>query len=173
LKIPTLEQLENAIERIDGNYIQIGAPIEVELVDYLKKAEASDTYVTKAEYAGGGGVDSSTFLTKSEASETYLAKTDKANSAATADALTTRRVIYIADYSKTNQGPGVFFSGAANVTIKMPNDAVFNEVTATNLILGSTASTTEGAMWLDTSFNPPRLMLRYNGVNYYTNFNTA
>lgn len=146
MKITTLEQLIEVLERIADNYIQIGAPIEVELVDYLKKSEASDT---------------------------YLAKTDKANSAATADALATRRVFYIADYSKTNQGPGVFFSGAANVTIKMPNDAVFNEVTATNVILGTTASTTEGAMWLDTSFNPPRLMLRYNGANYYANFNAS
>ena len=55
MKIPTLEQLENAIERIDGKYIPVGAPIEVELVDYLKKSEASDTYVTKAEFAEGGG----------------------------------------------------------------------------------------------------------------------
>ena len=120
-----------------------------------------------------GGVDSSTFLTKAEASDTYLAKTDKANSAATADALTTRRVFYISDNSSTNKGPGVFFSGGANVTIKMPNEAIFNAVTATNLILGTTASTTEGAMWLDTSFNPPRLMLRYNGANYYANFNAS
>ncbi len=54
--LTTLEQLENAIKRVDGKYIPVGAPIEVELVDYLTKSEASDTYVTKAEYAEGNGI---------------------------------------------------------------------------------------------------------------------
>lgn len=90
-------------------------------------------------------------LTKSEADELYLGKNDTAVRATTADTLTTRRVLYIADNSTANQGPGVFFSGGANITIKMPANAVFSQLTATNLVLSTTPSTVEGAMWLEWS----------------------
>lgn len=81
----------------------------------------------------------------------YLKTTDKAASANTADTLTTRRVLTISDNSVTNTGPGVYFSGGANITIKMPENAIFNTLTATNFILSTTASTTEGAIWVEWS----------------------
>ncbi len=80
----------------------------------------------------------------------YLTTSGKAASATVADTFT-RRVLYISDYSSTNTGSGVFFSGSANATIKMPDDAVFSTLTATNFILSTTASTTEGAVWVEWS----------------------
>lgn len=91
------------------------------------------------------------YLTRAEADELYLGKTATAARATTADTLTTRRVLYIADRNVDNTGPGVYFSGGANITIKMPANAVFEELTANNLVLGTTASTVEGAMWLEWS----------------------
>jgi len=55
-KITTFEQLENAMERVDNKFIAKGAPIEVELADYLKKSEASDTYLSKTAFNVIGAV---------------------------------------------------------------------------------------------------------------------
>lgn len=92
-----------------------------------------------------------TYLTQAEADELYLGISDTAVRATTADTLTTRRVLTISDNSVTNKGPGVYFSGGANVNIKLPNEAIFSKLTATNLVLGTDTSTVEGAMWLEWS----------------------
>lgn len=112
---------------------------------------SSFNFMTREDKQKLDGINSSTYLTTAAAASTYLGKTAKAASASTADALTTRRVLYISDKAGANTGPGVFFSGTANATIKMPDTAVFTKLTTTNLVLGTTASTTEGAMWLEWS----------------------
>lgn len=104
-----------------------------------------------AYYVNALGGLSADWLTKAEAANTYLGKSDTAARATTADTLTTRRVLYISDRTSANTGPGVYFSGGANITIKMPAAAEFEQLTATNLVLGTTASTVEGAMWLEWS----------------------
>lgn len=91
------------------------------------------------------------YLTSADAANTYLGISDTAVRATTADALTTRRVLTICDNSLTNKGPGVYFSGGANINIKLPANAIFAELTTTNLVLGTDTSTVEGAMWLEWS----------------------
>ena len=112
---------------------------------------SSFNFMTREDKQKLDEINSSTYLTTAAAASNYLEKTAKAASASTADALTTRRVLYISDRTGANTGPGVFFSGASNATIKMPDTAVFTKLTTTNLVLGTTASTTEGAMWLEWS----------------------
>ena len=128
-----------------------GVEYEVDSAGKLQRKLPNLGLMTKADKQKLDGINSSTYLTTAAAASTYLGKTAKAASASTADALTTRRVLYISDRGGKNIGPGVFFSGTANATIKMPDTAVFAKLTTTNLVLGTTASTTEGAMWLEWS----------------------
>lgn len=121
-KIVTLDQLENQARRTKANID--GKADQTELANYLTSAEAAST---------------------------YLGISDAAIRATTADTLTTRRVLTISDNSVTNKGPGVYFSGGANINIKLPNEAIFSKLTATNLVLGTDTSTVEGAMWLEWS----------------------
>lgn len=102
-----------------------------------------DTKADKSELAD--------YLTSADAANAYLGKNDKAASATTADTLTTRRILYISDRTSANTGPGVFFSGGSNITIKMPAAAEFERLTAGTLVLGTDTSTVEGAMWLEWS----------------------
>lgn len=145
MKLSTFEQLTDAVERI---------------ADKIESQQSN--------------VDLSNYVTKSEADETYLGKTETAERALTADTFTTRRVITISDNSVTNKGPGVFITGSANINIKLPDVVIFNDVTVNSTLkVPSTSSTVEGAIWLDTNSNPPRLMMRYNGSNYYVNFTAS
>lgn len=122
------------IVSIEGSEYAVNASGRLEKRPFLTKVEASETYLTKA-----------------DAASTYLGKGAKAASATTADTLTTRRILYISDRTSANTGPGVYFSGGANITIKMPAAAVFERLSATNLVLGTDSSTVEGAMWLEWS----------------------
>ena len=118
-------------------------------VNVIETVKVNNTALTPSNKAVN--IDLSAYLKSADAASTYLGKNDKAASATSADTLTTRRVITISDNSVTNTGPGVYFSGGANITIKLPHTAVFNTLTVTNLILPTTASTTEGALWVDWS----------------------
>lgn len=47
MKITTLEQLNEVLERIADHFIAKGDAIEVDLADYLKKTDAANTYALK------------------------------------------------------------------------------------------------------------------------------
>ena len=108
------------------------------------------------------------YATKSELNEQLSKKLDvdgKAASATVADSFT-RRVLYISDNSSKNKGPGVFFSGAGNATIKLPESAVFNAISANTLVLGTTPSTVEGAFWIEWGAQGGTIKGYHNGTTY-------
>ena len=142
IKITTLEQLIDVLERIADTFIAKGAAIEVDLTDYLKKTDATSTYVKK----DGSKVLSTNDFTTAEKNKLAGIDANANNYTYTLPNATSNTIGGVKLYT----GTGTNIDGTmTQAALKTALDGKLNTTDlVTNIGLTTTAKTTEGAMWV-------------------------